>query len=332
MIYRAYIGNLLTASYLDLMREGLEYIEFAKIAQSDTRVFIKPNLTYPVFRPGVMTTPEAIEAALIAVREYTPHIFLGDADSGGYNTFSMTEVYRETGIAELAGKYGAKIVNLSTLPRKTIQFQYRGKDFSLNLPRLLTDEMDFLITMPVPKIHNMTGVSLTFKNQWGCIPEPADRLRLHPYFKHVIIEVNRAIRTRVAIIDGKFGLNENGPMKGQAVALNWGLVTDNIGAGARLACELMQIPLETINHLEYAQKLGFIPEREQIEVNRDLQLFTKRPFYLKRKWTDLPGLFAFRYPLISYLAYFSSLAHILHRILYLFREPLYDYTKYSKHP
>jgi hypothetical protein len=52
----------------------------------------------------------------------------------------------------------------------------------------------------------------------------------------------------------------------------------------------------------------------------------REAFYLKRKWTDLPGLLAFKSPL---LAYFSPLSKLLHTILYLFREQLYDYKKYS---
>lgn len=329
-IYKAYIERLDTEKYFAIIRKGLEYIQFEKLAGPDTRVFIKPNLTYPTFRPGVMTTIEALEAAIVAVKDYTSHIYLGDADSGGYNPFPMEEVYQETGVAELAKKYGVKVVNLSSGPRKTINFCCGRKEVALDLPLLLTDEMDFLITMPVPKIHNMTGVSLTFKNQWGCIPEPQDRLRLHPFFKHVILEVNQAVKARVAIMDGRFGLNLNGPMKGEPVELNWALITDDIGAGARLACELMQIPLEKIRHLKYAQRLGFIPEREQIQVNRDLRPFIKNKFHLKREWTDLPGFLAFRSSVISYLAYFSPLADFLHRILYLFREPFYDYQKYSK--
>lgn len=328
--YRAYIESLDTEKYIDITRKGLEYIQFEKLANPNTRVFIKPNLTYPTFRPGVMTTIEALEAAIGAVKDYTSHIYLGDADSGGYNPFPMEEVYKETGVEKLAERYGVKVVNLSSGPRKTINFCCGRKEVALDLPLLLTDEMDFLITMPVPKIHNMTGVSLTFKNQWGCIPEPQDRLRLHPYFRDVILEVNKAVKARVAIMDGRFGLNINGPMKGDPVELNWALITDDIGAGARLACELMQIPLENIRHLKHAQRLGFIPERTQIQVNCDLRPFIKNNFILKRNGSDLPGFLAFRSSIISYLAYFSPLADLLHKILYIFREPFYDYEKYSK--
>jgi 4-aminobutyrate aminotransferase-like enzyme len=49
---------------------------------------------------------EAIEAAILAIKDYTPHITIGDSDSGGYNRFSMDEVYRETGILDFAKKYG----------------------------------------------------------------------------------------------------------------------------------------------------------------------------------------------------------------------------------
>lgn len=328
--YRAFIESLAGKSNLSVIQEGLQYIDFTKLASQDTRIFIKPNLTYPTFRPGVMTTREALEAAICAVRDYTSHIYIGDADSGGYNPFSMDEVYRETGVGKLAGRYGVKIVNLSSGPRKTINFTCGGRNISFDLPSLLTDEIDFLITIPVPKIHNMTGVSLTFKNQWGCIPEPQDRLRLHPYFKYVILEVNKAVKARVAIIDGKFGLNINGPMKGMPIQLNWGLVTNDIGAGARLACELMQVQLEKIEHLKYAKEQGFVPELAEIVVNQDIRSFYKGNFILKREWTDYPGFFAFHNRHLAYLAYFSPLAGMLHRLLYLFREPFYEYDKYSK--
>lgn len=330
MKYRAFLGSLSTAAYVDLISRGLDWIAFGDLVSKDARVFIKPNLTFPTYRPGVMTSPEAIEAALLAIREYTPHVYVGDSDSGGYNRFSMDEVYRETGLGAFADKHGVQVVNLSKVERKAISFRYRGRAFSLALPRLLTDEIDLLVTMPVPKVHSNTGVSLTFKNQWGCIPENRDRLRLHPYFQHVVLQANRAVKTKVAIIDGKYGLNVNGPMRGEPVDLNWVLVADDIGAGAALVCELMQVPLSRIKHLSYAKKMGCIPDLDEIEVNQDIQPFVREKFVLRREWTDYPGYLAFHVPFIAHLAYFSPLADLLHRILYLFRKPFYDYGDRSR--
>lgn len=315
--------------YESAISQGLKWTGIGEKIKPSNTVFIKPNLTFPTYRQGVMTNPAAVEAAIAAIKDYTPNIIVGDADSGGYNRFSMDEVYRKIGILHVAEKYGVQVVNLSKAKRRTITFQYRNRDFYLELPRLLIDEIDLLITMPVPKVHCNTGVSLTFKNQWGCIPEPTDRLRLHPYLKHIVLEVNKAVKAKGAIIDGKYGLNENGPMRGFPVELNWVLVTNDIGAGARLACELMQISLEKIRHLKYAKKFGLVPDLNEIELNKDIKPFLKEKFFLKTDWTDYPGYLAFHIPFISYLAYFSPLADLLHRVLYLFREPFYDYHKYS---
>lgn len=330
MSYRAFIDHITAESYYDQVRRGLEYVRFGDKVSATSKVFVKPNLTFPTFRPGVMTSQVAIDAALRAIREYTQHIYIGDADSGGYNRFSMTEVYQETGVEEIANRYGAQLVNLSLLERRPIQFRYQRKDFTLNLPALLTDEIDVLVTLPVPKIHMNTGVSLSFKNQWGCIPEPTDRLKLHPYFRHVILEVNKAIKTQYVIMDGTYGLNVSGPMQGEAVPLNWVLVTNHPGVTEQLACELMNIRYRSIDHLRYAEKLGWIPPRNQITINQPLKPFIGPKFILKRKWTDYPGLLAFNNAFLAYLAYFSPLADILHKILYLFREPFYDYDKHSR--
>ena len=147
----------------------------------------------------------------------------------------------------------------------------------------------------------------------------------------MILEVNRAVKSKVAIIDGKHGLNINGPMIGSPVDLNWVMVTNDIGAGARLCCELMQIRLDSIQHLRYANQSGFIPGRAQIETNQSLNTFIKEKFTLHRKWTDYPGYLAFHSAPLAYLAYFSPLAGLLHRLLYIFRKPLYDYDRYAKH-
>lgn len=326
---RAFLEHI-QGDYPTAIRKGLSWIGFERLVDAHSRIFIKPNLTYPSYKPGVMTSPAAVEAAVIALREYSPHIYLGDSDSGGYNRFSMDEVYRETGILDFATKHQVSVVNLSRLETKAIPVRCGREEIELQLPRLLTDEIDLLVTMPVPKIHMNTGVSLTFKNQWGCIPEPKDRLRLHPQFKHVILEVNKAVKARVAIVDGAYGLNRSGPLRGRPVELGWILVTDSIGAGARLACELMQVPLRKVEHLQYACDQGWIPALDEIELNTGLHPFLKERFYLRREWTDYPGLLAFRSPFVANLAYFSPLAQLLHRLLYLFREPFYDYERPSK--
>jgi len=73
-------------------------------------------------------------------------------------------------------------------------------------PVLLLREVDVFITLPVAKVHAMTGVSLGFKNQWGCQPTTM-RLRNHPQFAHKILLINRLVRPRLALFDGTWFLD-----------------------------------------------------------------------------------------------------------------------------
>ena len=53
----------------------------------------------------------------------------------------------------------------------------------------------------------------------------------------------------------------------------------------------------------------------------------KEKFFLKRAWTDLPGLACFNNAFLAWLGYHSPLAGFAHWLLYLFREPFYAYDK-----
>src|SRR5438270_6684179 len=229
MTAKAFIAPVRPTTYLDRIREGFEFVDMARLLSGHPRVFLKPNLTYPTYRPGVMTSIEAVEAAILAVKDFTPHVYIGDSASGGSYPFSMEKASGDSGMYELGARLGVEVVNLSHMPRTTVELG-GGDPIPLELPALLTDEIDLLITLPVPKIHMYTGVSLTFKNQWGCIPEPKDRLRLHPRLPRVLLEVNKAVHAKAAIVDGRWGLTRSGPMLGDPVALDWVLVSDDIGA------------------------------------------------------------------------------------------------------
>ena len=109
--------------YLSRIQEGLLFLDIAsKIGVGDT-IFIKPNLTFPHYKKGVMTSPECIEQLVIALKDYTSNIIIGEADGGGYNRFSMDEVFEKTGIRAIAKKHDVELLNLSKLDSRNIQFQ-----------------------------------------------------------------------------------------------------------------------------------------------------------------------------------------------------------------
>jgi uncharacterized protein (DUF362 family) len=170
-----------------------------------------------------------------------------------------------------------------------------------------------------------TGVSMSIKNQWGCIPEPSIRLKLHPILEKVLYEINKRLHPALSVIDGSYGLNRSGPMQGDAVQLNWLMVADDLYAADYACCHLMQIDPREIYYLRYVEGEQAPPRMEDFRFSQDYRQFIQTKFYLKRLWTDYPGLFAFRSFALAYLAYYSPLAGVLHKLLYLFRKPFYDY-------
>jgi uncharacterized protein (DUF362 family) len=268
----------------------------------------------------------------VALKDYTDRIIVGEADSGGYNRFSIDAVLEKTGIKHLEGRYGIRVVNLSRLPHRPIEFRSRGRTLNVSLPLLLLDETSLLVTAAVPKIHMYAGMSAAVKNLWGCIPDPALRPQLHPSLGKVLFEITKRLPSSLAVVDGRYGLNRCGPMEGDTVELNWLMVADDLYAADVACCHLMQIDPSSIHYLRFVGQEGALSGVEHIEFSQDWREFVRDKFYLKRQWTDYPGLLAFRSRLVAYFAYYSPAAGFLHRMLYLFRQPFYDYKSPDRTP
>jgi len=283
-------------------------------------IFIKPNLTYPKFKKGVTTRVEYIENLVAALRQMnnSTKIYIGEGE-GGYNSFSMTEALQSMGFYELEKKYqNVKVVNISQISSKAVELKVEGKPYLINLPELFFNEIDFSITCPVPKVHCMTKISLSFKNQWGCLPDTM-RMKNHYVFNKIIGQVCKVLKFKYAFLDGKYGLDDNGPMMGQAVEVNWFVASNSLGAFDAVVSEMMGFNWKDIGHLREAANLGFIPDQKEIKIMGDLEPL-KRDFSLKRNFWNYPALLAFNSKQLTHFFYFSSYAKILHDIMYLFRK------------
>ena len=152
-----------------------------------------------------MTSFDCIKATTECLIERGYKVIIGEAESGGYNPFSMDAVFEQMGMNELARQTGARLVNISYTDPEILKIKVGLGKLSIPVPKLLLHEIDAFITLPVPKIHMNTHVSMSIKNQWGCIQDPAERLKLHPFFAEVIFEVNRRLPKAHSIIDGRSG-------------------------------------------------------------------------------------------------------------------------------
>lgn len=321
-MFKVFLNNIGDQLENDL-RQAIDYVGLAGQLNSGKTIFIKPNLTYPKFKPGVITTPKLLETLVRIIKDYTSRIIIGESD-GGYNAYEVKDTFRDCGFYELEKKYGVRIVNLSKMPFHYLTVRKFGREFKIELPDILSGESDAFISLPVPKVHAMTGISLSYKNQWGCVPNVM-RLRYHPVFDEAVFAINQAIKNKFSIIDGTYGLTRSGPMAGEAFALGWFLAANSLEAANLIAARLMKVDLKKIRHYRLAYKNNLVPAESEIMINQDYRPFISDKFYLKRDIWNYLALLAWTHPAINYTFYESPISALLHKIMYTIRErPISD--------
>jgi uncharacterized protein (DUF362 family) len=324
-VSRVFIDRFDAESLRPTVIQAMKWIGWRDIVAPDARVFLKPNFTYPFYKPGVTTSPAFIEAVVATLAERTSHITIGESD-GGAHSWTADEAFEGHHLAKIRDEFGARLVNLSRLPRERCTATVAGRAVTVELPAELLHETDVFITLPVPKVHVMTGVSLGFKNQWGCLPD-VKRLRYHHAFSHTVVAVNKLLKPKIALFDGTFFLNRSGPMAGDPVEMNLIVAADDIGAGSLACCEIMGIDPGPIRHLQMARREGLFPESlAESALNKPIGEFIGRRFTLERTLLNWATLGAFNSRLVTQLLYDSPLARPAHQLLYLVRGTPKDLT------
>jgi uncharacterized protein (DUF362 family) len=297
------------------VRAAMDGIGLLDNIKPHTRIAIKPNLTYPYYKKGVTTSPEVIEDVVRILKEYTAHIAIVESD-GGYGAWDASEAFEGHGLFDMGKKHGVEVVNLCKEEKRFIQVQDGLRRARIPLPVRLLDNTDLFISMPVPKIHCMTGVSLGYKNQWGCVPDTM-RLRKHNVFSQAIVAINRALRP-VILADGTYFLDQNGPMEGKPVRMDLIIAASEAGTFDRFVTELMGISWKSIHHLRVAARMGDLPRSlADIDFNIAPDRARVHTFRLERSLRNWIALLGFKSRIVSWFGYESWFGReVLHRILY----------------
>lgn len=282
---------------------------------SSTRVALKPNLTYPFYKKGVTTSPEVVRATVAVLKEFTKHITIVESD-GGYGAWRAEEAFAGHGFYKLRDELNVELANLCQEGRELITFRSQGREYQLPLPSRLLHHTDLFITMPVPKIHCMTGLTLSYKNQWGCIPDNM-RLRRHYIFDDAIVAINKALKP-VVLADGTYFLDRNGPMDGEPIPMQLIIAATDAGAFDRYVADLMGFPWHQVSHLRQAHKSGDLPAQlDEISYNVspvDARTHVFRLERSPRNWIALAGFKSRFLTWLGYEAWFGRV--VLHGLLY----------------
>lgn len=150
------------------------------------------------------------------------------------------------------------------------------------------------------------------------------RLKNHYVFDEIITQVCEKLKFHYAFLDGKYGLDTNGPINGAMVELNWFAASNSLGAMDMVISEMMGINWQNVGHFRIAERFGYMPKKEDIKIIGNIDNL-KRQFILKRTFWNYPALVAFHSRNLTDLVYFSRWANLLHEIMYSFRKkPIAD--------
>ena len=306
MAHRAYIARV-TDNFEEPLREALSWVGWEEIVASGARVCLKPNFTIPRHQPGVTTSPNLLRALVSILRGRTNHILICESN-GGMDSFSAEEAFEGHGVYELASRYGVQPINLSRMPSERVKVEAGIRSTYIELPTmLLNGEVDLLVTVPVLKTHVLTGVTIGFKNLWGCIPN-SKRLLYHAVLNEAIATIAAALKPRLAIVDALYAMDGSGPMYGDVVEMNALVAADSVGAADLVGCQLMHIDPVSIPHLRFARKCGLLPLPEEVTVNVNPRTICHHRFAVKRSVFDRGAAMAARSSFATWLIYLSPLS------------------------
>ncbi len=287
---------------------------------SGLRVFVKPNFTYPFPKEGVTTTRAALVGLVELLYERgAAQVTIGEGE-GGYNSFSMDETFTAFELAELTSRLGCETVNVAHAPSTSLSVTTRRfGDFTFDFPRAILESTDLYISMPVPKVHCMTGMSGAVKNAWGLVQDSM-RVRLHPALNEILAEIDRRLPLRLAVVDGTYGLTRNGPMiDGQPLELGWFAAADDLRLADHMLCEVMGMDVRKVAHLWHAVETGEFAVAEADKHRSTVAPFVDERFYLRRNLWNRSAKLTWYSPRLNHLVYFSGLSGVMHKVMYKVR-------------
>jgi uncharacterized protein (DUF362 family) len=227
------------------IREALRLLDYCPHGK---KILLKPNVvTCPHWLPmggiprSAITDVRFLKALLHVFDGYEITI----AEGSGATRVDTDEVLDRTGVAALARRYGAQLVNLDRADRFEVPWAYG----TLRLPALL--QTHEYINVPKLKTHVLTGVSLACKNQKGLLTT-ADKVRFHRKLDlHAAIRaLTDAVQPALTVVDGILGMDGSGPTMGRSRHSHVLVAGRDMRAVDVACCDLMSVSLDLVQHLD----------------------------------------------------------------------------------
>ncbi|MFX1375396.1 MAG: DUF362 domain-containing protein [Promethearchaeota archaeon] len=247
------------------VHNALDKLEIPDI--SGKTVLLKPNVGREVdSKLGINTNPEVVEAIFNYLKDrYDARYLIGDSPIINTDTF---KAFEQSGYNNLLKNENLHFIDLDdrTPVKKEIP---NGKILKSIRITGYWNEIDYIISIPVLKMHMHSGASLSFKNMKGLIYK-RDKITLHHFQAPDILEelkksmrkikeldiaiadLGNIIFPDLAIIDASYALEGMGPSSGNRVKLDTIIASTNFLAADIIALAITQPEwsLEDVPHLK----------------------------------------------------------------------------------
>lgn len=158
------------------------------------KIFVKPNIVSSEPYPTT-THPEVLDTLLSRLSDREVLVGDGPAVDAGRSR----KILNVTPLRKVCDHHGVRLVNFYSEKMKKLTSE-RGYKIKISTLPLVCD---FVISLPVLKVHSICGLSGALKNQFGYLSRQ-DRVLMHCGIKNLqkgIAEVNAAVPTNLFIVD-----------------------------------------------------------------------------------------------------------------------------------
>jgi uncharacterized protein (DUF362 family) len=274
------------ARVLALVREALDHLGgMRRFVQPGHTVLIKPNQTvYYSAEEGCTTDPLVVGAIIQLAREAGARRIQVGESSG--ELLSSIECMRVTGMAAVAEKHGAELIDLGSddVPNRIVPVPRGEVLTSVPLPAPLLDA-DVIIDVPKAKNHHIEPITGALKN-WVGVVNQKWRMHNHGDEEHIgrFMDIMTVSRPTLCVVDALIAGEGDGPIANLprwcgcilastdpvatdvAIArlmgrdwtrLGFAEAAENRGLGSREPIEFRGVPLEEVSFQAWPGHEGF---------------------------------------------------------------------------
>jgi uncharacterized protein (DUF362 family) len=274
------------------------------ITKGRQSVMLKPNLVSA--DPKMTTKPEVVRTIAQLMQRAGKQVSIGEGSAAapkfnvvGTQTFRTRKreildpmqryVFDQLGYTDLAKALRVPLINLHSGDMAEVAVPGAFVFPKLTIHRSLA-ETDLLCSVPMMKTHQLATVTLGMKNLIGVYPGTvyqSIRGHVHDVTSEVeptgvaaaIVDMVRANRLGLVVVDGSMAMEGNGPSAGPLVKMDVIVAGTNPLAADMVAASAMGFEPREVPTFAWANKAGMRPASlEEIEIRGEPLERVRRPF------------------------------------------------------